>query len=111
MNYSLRSEVSFLAGMMAALVTVAAVAALPRGLALAKGQQPAADSTGVNGLLEDFRHVEVASVSDAAEQILGRKIYMSHRMQAVFPAKFAGFAVTVHLKRMKATKIRMRWRE
>ena len=104
MNYSSRSGVSFLAGMMAALVTVAAVGALPRGRALAKGQEAAAASTGANGLLEDFRHVEAASVSDAAEQILGRKMYMSHRMQAVFPAKFAGFAVTVHLKKDEGNK-------
>lgn len=49
-------------------------------------------------LLAGFRHVEVASVSDAEEQILGKKMYMSHRMRPVFPAKFAGFALTVALK-------------
>jgi regulator of RNase E activity RraA len=50
-------------------------------------------------LLEGFRHVEVASVSDALEQLTGRKMYMSHRMRPIFPAKFAGFAVTVLLKK------------
>jgi len=50
-------------------------------------------------LLEGFRHVEVASVSDALEQIAGRKMYMSHRMRPIFPTKFAGFAVTVLLKK------------
>jgi regulator of RNase E activity RraA len=50
-------------------------------------------------LLEGFRHVEVASVSDAMEQLTGRKIYMSHRMRPIFPTKFAGFAVTVLLKK------------
>jgi regulator of RNase E activity RraA len=50
-------------------------------------------------LLDGFRHVEVASVSDALEQISGRKMYMSHRMRPIFPAKFAGFAVTVLLKK------------
>jgi len=50
-------------------------------------------------LLEGFRHVEVASVSDALEQITGRKMYMSHRMRPIFPTKFAGFAVTVLLKK------------
>jgi len=50
-------------------------------------------------LIEGFRHVEVASVSDALEQLLGKRMYMSHRMQPLFPAKFAGFAVTVLLKR------------
>jgi regulator of RNase E activity RraA len=50
-------------------------------------------------LIESFRHVEVASVSDALEQILGKKMYMTHRMRPIFPSKFAGFALTVHLKK------------
>ncbi len=50
-------------------------------------------------LIESFRHVEVASVSDALEQILGKKLYMTHRMRPIFTSKFAGFALTVHLKK------------
>jgi len=50
-------------------------------------------------LIESFRHVEVASVSDAMEQILGKKLYMTHRMRPIFASKFAGFALTVHLKK------------
>ena len=50
-------------------------------------------------LLDGYRHVEVASVSDAMEKILGRRMYMSHHMRPIFPAKFAGFAVTVELKK------------
>jgi regulator of RNase E activity RraA len=50
-------------------------------------------------LLDGFRHVEAASVSDALEQITGRKMFMSHRMRPIFPAKFAGFALTVALKK------------
>ena len=49
-------------------------------------------------MLDAYRHVEAASVSDAAEQLLHEKRYMSHRMQAIFPTKFAGTAVTVLLK-------------
>jgi len=41
-------------------------------------------------MLEAYRHVEAASVSDAIEQILHEKRFMSHRMQAIFPTKFAG---------------------
>jgi regulator of RNase E activity RraA len=48
-------------------------------------------------MIEAYAHVEVASVSDALEQVLHQKRYMSHRMQAIFPTKFAGFAVTVKL--------------
>lgn len=48
-------------------------------------------------MTEAFRHVEAASVSDAIEQLYHQKRYMSHRMQAVFPAKFAGPALTVKL--------------
>ena len=50
-------------------------------------------------LLEGYRHVEVASVSDALEQVVGKKMYMTHRMRPIFPSKFAGVALTVHLKK------------
>jgi regulator of RNase E activity RraA len=50
-------------------------------------------------MVDAYRHVEAASVSDAMEQVLHEKRYMSHRMQAIFPTKFAGTAVTVLLKR------------
>jgi regulator of RNase E activity RraA len=50
-------------------------------------------------MIDAYRHVEAASVSDAMEQLLHEKRYMSHRMQAIFPTKFAGAAVTVLLKR------------
>src|SRR5215475_4185544 len=50
-------------------------------------------------LISQFRHVEVASVSDALEQIIHKRMYMSHRMQPIFTAKFAGFARTVQLKK------------
>jgi regulator of RNase E activity RraA len=55
-------------------------------------------------LLEGFRHVEVASVSDALEQVLGRRMYMTHRMRPIFPAKFVGFALTVQLKPAEGEK-------
>src|ERR1700736_1953910 len=60
-----------------------------------------ADGSAINdaSLLDGFRHVEAASVSDALEQLTGRKMYMSHRMRPLFPTKFAGFAVTVLLKK------------
>jgi regulator of RNase E activity RraA len=50
-------------------------------------------------MIEAYRHVEAASVSDAEEQLLHEKHYMSHRMQAIFPTKFAGAALTVLLKK------------
>ena len=65
----------------------------------AQSPSPPPSGDGDAALLDGFRHVEVASVSDAIEQILGKRMYMSHRMQALFPAKFAGFAVTVLLKK------------
>ena len=55
-------------------------------------------------LISAFRRVEVASVSDALEQITGKKMYMSHRMQPIFTAKFAGFARTVLLKKDEGNK-------
>src|ERR1700721_1965929 len=55
--------------------------------------QPAGDSTG------GFSTVEVASVSDAMEQLYGQRAYMSHEMRPLATAKFAGPAVTVMLKK------------
>jgi regulator of RNase E activity RraA len=48
-------------------------------------------------MIDAYRHVEAASVSDAIEQLLHQKSYMSNRMQAIFPTKFAGTALTVKL--------------
>ena len=48
-------------------------------------------------MLTAYRHVEAASVSDAIEQLLHEKHYMSHNMQPIFPTKFAGTALTVKL--------------
>jgi 4-hydroxy-4-methyl-2-oxoglutarate aldolase len=46
---------------------------------------------------DQFRLVEVASVSDAMEQLYGQRSYMTHDMRPLAPAKFAGPAVTVML--------------
>jgi regulator of RNase E activity RraA len=43
--------------------------------------------------------VEVASVADAMEQLYGQRAYMSHEMRPLSPAKFAGPAPTVLLKK------------
>lgn len=56
--------------------------------------QPAGDP-----LIEGFRTVEVASVSDAMEQLYGQRNYMSHEMRPLSTTKFAGPAVTVLLKK------------
>ena len=56
--------------------------------------QPAPDP-----LVEGFRLTEVASVSDAMEQLYGQRAYMSHDMRPIFTTKFAGRAVTVLMKR------------
>ena len=50
-------------------------------------------------LIEGFRAVEVASVSDAMEQLYGQRNYMSHEMRPLATTKFAGPAVTVLLKK------------
>jgi regulator of RNase E activity RraA len=57
------------------------------------------DEASDAALLDGFRHVEVASVSDAMEKIAGQRTYLSHRMRPIFTSKFAGFAVTVKLKK------------
>jgi regulator of RNase E activity RraA len=71
------------------------------GTAFNYNQTPdhASSSGASSDLLNGFRHVEVASVSDAVEQITGKQMYMAHRMRPIFPTKFAGFALTVLLKK------------
>jgi regulator of RNase E activity RraA len=73
---------------------------------LLRGQVPAGPgkTTSDHVLIDDFRHVEVASVSDALEQLTGKRMYMSHHMQPIFTAKFAGFARTVQLKKDEGNK-------
>ena len=74
--------------------------ALAVAAAVAYAQAPSAASANpATALLDGFRHVEVASVSDAVEQITGKKMYMTHQMRPIFPAKFAGSALTVLLKK------------
>ena len=86
-----------------ALVVVAAAAVQVRR---ASAQSNAATASALNShdLIAEFRQVEVASVSDALEQITGKRMYMSHRMQPIFTAKFAGYARTVQLKKDEGNK-------
>jgi|ERR1700730_4321977 len=84
------------------LVLVAFSLAVAVGLAWPPPARPLQESPQTHDdafLLEGYRHVEVASVSDALEQIAGRKMYLSHRMRPIFPTRFAGFALTVALKK------------
>jgi 4-hydroxy-4-methyl-2-oxoglutarate aldolase len=73
---------------------VAAVVVLSVSLVVKLKAQPAGDP-----LIEGFRLVEVASVSDAMEQLYKQRGYMSHEMRALSPTKFAGPAVTVLMKK------------
>src|SRR5579864_4796141 len=94
---------------MTRVVVVAIVAAVAlilidgRGVLRAQSSGSAAVASDAD-LIVQFRHAEVASVSDALEQITGKKMYMSHRMQPIFTAKFAGFARTVELKKDEGNK-------
>ncbi|HZP16841.1 MAG TPA: RraA family protein [Terriglobales bacterium] len=76
-----------------AALTIIALLPVPRA-----ASHPA-DLTSDAALLDGYRHVEVASVSDAMEKVSGQRTYLSHRMRPIFPAKFAGFALTVKLKK------------
>jgi regulator of RNase E activity RraA len=54
-------------------------------------------------LIDAYRHVEVASVSDALEQLYGKRSYMSHRIHAISEGKVAGFAVTVQMEKAEGS--------
>jgi regulator of RNase E activity RraA len=66
---------------------------------LVRGQSAPPANISTDSLIADFRRVEVASVSDALEQLTGKRMYMSHRMTPIFTTKFAGIARTVQLKK------------
>lgn len=64
-----------------------------------KQERPADQTKEEASLLDGFRHVEVASVSDALEQIAGKTMHMTHHMRPIFQTRFAGYALTVSLKK------------
>ena len=80
------------------VATLALALIVAREAGSMRAQSQAGPSPGEN-LIAQYRRVEVASVSDALEQITGKRMYMSHRMQPIFTAKFAGIARTVQLKK------------
>jgi regulator of RNase E activity RraA len=82
-------------GLVSAVLSIEASRSAARTSFRATVSAPADDST----LLDGYRHVEVASVSDALEKVAGKRRYMSHRMRPIFPSKFAGYALTVQLKK------------
>jgi regulator of RNase E activity RraA len=89
-------RISTILMIMAAFVTVISVAA---SLSVPQALSKPTEATREAALLDGYRHVEVASVSDAIEKTLGRRMYMSHRMRPIFPSKFAGLAITVQLRK------------
>jgi regulator of RNase E activity RraA len=90
------SKVKILAIVFAVLALVSiAIVHVRNAYAQSSPSTPLSDSE----LVAQFRHVEVASVSDALEQIAHKKMYMTHHMQPIFTAKFAGYARTVLLKK------------
>ena len=81
------------------VITAAVTLAMVAILSITPAFSRPADLTTDTALLDGYRHVEVASVSDAMEKVIGQRMYLSHRMQPIFTSKFAGFALTVKLKK------------
>lgn len=84
---------------LAFFLSAAVLSAIFCGTELLKAQSGASSAQSDSGLIAEYRHVEVASVSDALEQLTGKRMYMSHRMHPIFTTKFAGYARTVQLKK------------
>jgi regulator of RNase E activity RraA len=83
----------------AALLCIGTLCAIFYGVQLHAVQSSEISGQSESALIADYRRVEVASVSDALEQLTGKRMYMRHHMQPIFTTKFAGFARTVQLKR------------
>jgi regulator of RNase E activity RraA len=87
----------------ALLIGVVAAPCLLLALLLHAQTPPDASSYAKDpaAMLAAYRHVEVASVSDAIEQLTGQRQYTTHHMQPIFTTKFAGHAVTVKLAKQE----------
>ena len=84
---------------------LAAIAALLTAILIAQTKPaPPKPAPPTTDLAESFRMVEVASVSDAIEQLYGQRAYLAHDMRPVFKTKFAGPAVTVLMKKEEHTE-------
>src|SRR5580658_6174078 len=85
----------------ASLVSIGLLSAVLCGARVLRAQAATGTTAAQtdSALIADFRRVEVASVSDALEQLTGKRMYMSHRMHPILTTKFAGFARTVLLKK------------
>ncbi|HVH70315.1 MAG TPA: RraA family protein [Candidatus Dormibacteraeota bacterium] len=94
-NLNSRQAVTILLG----LGFILSLLVLTRPQKISAKQEPSPQVRDDRTLLDGFRHVEVASVSDALEQIAGKKMYMTHRMRPLSPTRFAGYALTVSLKK------------
>ena len=90
-----RKSVSLLVGGLLACL-VGGVAAQPLPDAKTYAANPAL-------LIDAYRHVEVASVSDALEQLYQKRSFMSHRIHAISDGKIAGFAVTVQMDKVEGS--------
>ena len=82
-----------------ASVLLALMAILMAGVLGPRALSRPAETGSEAAILDGYRHVEVASVSDAIEKLTGQRTYLSHRIRPIFPAKFAGLALTVKLKK------------
>ena len=89
----LRFDGSRLPGIASVLLAFAAI--LIASTLGPRAHSRSAETSSEAALLDGYRHVEVASISDAMEKLTGQRIYLSHRMRPIFPVKFAGLAITV----------------
>ena len=66
-----------------AAITMTMVSVWGVRLARAQSKAVAPSSLGDSELVAQYRRVEVASVSDALEQVTGKRMYMTHHMQPI----------------------------
>lgn len=75
------------------IVWLAAVVALTG----CQGLQLKSSKSG-DPVIDGFSRLATASVSDAVDQVTGKRGFMSHTIKPVFPTKMCGYAVTVLAK-------------
>src|SRR5205085_6137405 len=83
----------------AAVVATVAVGGWAAATQVRAAQAAATAPMTTEQLIDEFRRVEVSSVTDATEQLYGSRSYMASSMRPVAPTKFAGLAVTVLMRK------------
>lgn len=74
---------------------VLGVLAMAMGVWISCQTVPHSTAPAADAMIQSYLTLSTSSVSDAIDQVLGQRGYMSHTIRPLFPVKMCGYAVTV----------------